>query len=271
MSDRVDTLLGSGSQLDRTLECTPSNQLEQSAPHHPNAAAGAAWGTAGHTVLEYGLEEGEAVLERVEKEYRTRAKEVLGIIGRTAAKGTHLNQREVSFVYRGATGEVQCLGRGINRDYKGALERLGFAPLGPLDITCTLDVVRVGYLVVEITDYKFGKWVGDPVEAAQLLFAAMVVVKALAPMAQWVVVNFQRIREDLRKKEDRWQVKDKPALLTRVDIDLFERRVQKALKKAQEVQKDIEAGRDPEVNPGEHCRFCPSRTSCKDWLSKNKG
>jgi CRISPR/Cas system-associated exonuclease Cas4 (RecB family) len=267
----MKTLLESASSLDRGLECPTSNQLEQSAPQHPNSAEAAAWGTAGHTVLEYGIEEGAAVLERIEQRHRQRAAEVLSLINRTAAKGTRLEDREVSFVYRGETGTAEVIGRNVNRRYDEALMERGMAPRGPLDITCTLDVVRVGYLSVEINDYKFGKWVGEPNKAAQLLFAAMVVVKALAPKALWVIVNFQRIREDLRRKpEDRWQVKDKPALLTREDIDLFERRVKRALVKAQQIAEDIKAGKDPEVNPGEHCRFCPSRTSCSDWLSKNK-
>lgn len=261
----MKTYLGSASQLDRVTACTPSNQLPQTAPVHPNAAEGASWGTAGHTVLEYGLEESKAVLERIEERHRERGAEVLGIIGQTAAVGTTLDQREVSFVYRGATGEVEVLGRDVNREYDKV------TTLGPKDITCTVDVVRAGHLVVEIHDYKFGKWVGEPDTAAQLLFAAMVTVKALAPKALWAVVNFQRVREDLRRKTDRWQVKDKPALLTRMELDLFERRIQQALGKAEEVAKDIQEGRDPEVNPGEHCRFCPARTSCKDWLSKYGG
>jgi CRISPR/Cas system-associated exonuclease Cas4 (RecB family) len=261
----VKTYLGSASGLDRVTECVASNQLEQSAPVHPNAAEGASWGTAGHTVLEYGLEEGKAVLERIEERHRERAAEVLALANQTAAAGTTLEQREVSFVYRGETGQVEVLGRDVNREYARV------TTLGPKDITCTVDVVRAGHLVVEIHDYKFGKWVGEPETAAQLLFAAMVVMKAMAPKALWAVVNFQRIREDGRRKKDRWQVTDKPALLTRMDIDLFERRVQQALGRAEKVARDIQEGRDPEVNPGEHCRFCPARTSCKDWLSKYGG
>lgn len=252
----MSTLLGSASMLDRTLECPASNQLPQTAPQHPNAAPAAARGTALHTVMEHGPELGEGALELIHEQYHVEARSLLGIIRNTAATNTGLSEREVSFVYRGEDGTAECLGRNVNREY-GRVTRLG-----PRDITLTLDVVKAGYLSVEVNDYKFGKHVANANGAAQLAMGGLAATRALAPRAEYVVVNFQKIRKDQRRKEDCWRVVDDHALFTRVELDLFERRVQRALVKAEEARVAIEEGREPEVKEGRYCFFCPSRTSC---------
>ena len=156
-------------------------------------------------------------------------------------------------VWRGETGTCEVLGNGLGRDY---------GELGPKDVTGTADVVLAGYWGVEVLDYKTGKTLPDPEHSAQLKHLALMAVKALRPAAQYVVAGFQRVRQDLRKKKDRWVVKDETVLLTRVDLDLHERRLKKALVVAEEVKRDIDAGRDPQVTEGPWCFFCPARFEC---------
>jgi hypothetical protein len=57
-------------------------------------------------------------------------------------------------------------------------------------------------------------------------------------------------------------VKDQTVLLTRLDLDLHERRLKKALVVAGQVKEDIAAGREPQVNEGSWCFFCPARLEC---------
>ena len=240
----MKTLLGSASILDRTLECPASNLLPQTAPLHPNAKAAGDFGTAVHAVLE-GVEP--------DPQYKEELKDLP--IGATVAPyAMGKEDRELAMVWRGEDGKCEVLGNGLGRDY---------GVLGPKDVTGTGDVVLTGYKAVEVWDYKTGKTIPDPAESAQLKHLAMMAVKALRPNAEVVVAGFQRVRIDGRKKQaDRWVVKDEVTVLTRVDLDLHERRLKRALVEAEKAKAAIDSGETPEVKEGKYCFFCPARLEC---------
>jgi hypothetical protein len=238
----VRPLLGSASMLDRTLECPASNQLPQTAPLHPNAAPAAEWGTAVHTLLETG---------EVTPGHEAKLKEIP--VAKTLAPLVPAAGKEVAMVWRGESGQVDVLGNGLGREY---------GELGPNDVSGTGDVVLTGYKTLEVWDYKTGQKVPDPAESAQLHHLAMMAVKALRPAVDVVVAGFQRIRFDLRKKKDPVTVRDEYTVLSIVELDLHERRLRRALVKAEQVREDIAAGREPEVREGSYCFFCPARLEC---------
>lgn len=233
--------LGSASVLDRTLECPASAQLPQTAPIHPNAETAAEWGTAVHTLLETG---------EVTAGHEAKLREI--DISKTIAPLVPAAGKEVAMVWRGETGLVDVLGNGLGRDY---------GTLGEKDVSGTADVILTGYKTLEVFDYKTGKVTPDPAESAQLHHLAMMAAK-LRPAVEVVVAGFQKIRFDLRKKKDPVTVRDEYTVLTRVELDLHERRLKRALVKAEQVREDIAAGREPEVKEGRYCFFCPARLEC---------
>jgi hypothetical protein len=209
---------------------------------HPNAAPAAEWGTAVHTLLEKG---------KVDPAHAKKLAEIP--VHKTIAPLVPESGKEVAMVWRGATGEVTLLGNGLGRDY-GAV--------GPEDVSGTGDVVLHGYKTLEVWDYKTGKTTPDPAESGQLKHLALMAVKALRPTAEIVVAGFQKIRFDLRKKKDPVTVRDDYTVFNRVDLDMHERRLKKALVVAEEVKRDIEEGREPQVKEGSYCFFCPARLEC---------
>lgn len=237
----VKPWLGSASMLDRTLECPASNQLPQTAEVHPNAITAAEWGTAVHTLLETG---------ELTPGHEAKLKEIP--IQQTIAPLVPASGKEVAMVWRGETGAVEVLGNGLGRDY---------GELGPKDVSGTADVVLTGYKTLEVFDYKTGKTVPDPAESAQLKHLAMMAAK-VRPSVDVVVAGFQRVRVDGRKKTDRVTVRDEYTVLSKVDLDMHERRLKRALVVAEQVRDDIGAGKDPQVKEGQWCFFCPSRLVC---------
>jgi hypothetical protein len=237
----VKPLLGSASTLDRSLECPASVQLPQTAEVHPNAITAAAWGTAVHTLLETG---------ELTPGHEAKLKEIP--VTKTIAPLVPAAGKEVAMVWRGETGVVEVLGNGLGREY---------GVLGPKDVSGTGDVLLTGYKALEVWDYKTGQKVPDPAESAQLHHLAMMAAK-LRPVVEVVVAGFQRIRFDGRKKKDPVTVRDEYTVLTRVELDLHERRLRRALVKAEQVRDDIAAGREPEVREGSYCFFCPARLEC---------
>lgn len=247
-------LLGSASKLQRTVACPASGVLPQTAPVSEKAVKAGEWGTAVHTVLEYAPEEGLVkASERVAPEYRQWTEQIP--LRQAAGYYVPFDHREVSFAWRGAEQRWEVLGRGLGRDY---------GKCGDLDVTGTMDVLALGHLTLEVADYKTGqpRYLPEPDRGQQLLFGAKAAVETLAPRAERIVLNYQSVRVDRRRKKNAVRIENKYAVVSRWDLDVHHSKLVAAQQAAVEAKAAVDAGEDPEVVEGDHCFFCPARLVC---------
>lgn len=255
----VVPLLGSGSGLYRTLECPAANHLPQTRKRSANAVKAAKRGTGLHDFVQYyaeykrqGFAEWRALhfartkVEADKAECERLAKAQLAYY----APGARI---EIAMAHNGETGECVILGEGLKRDYQITDQRL--TPL-------TVDAAIPGFRSCEIFDLKTGKTpVPPPAENPQLLHGALCASETIAPQATHFVVGLHTTKgtgKNLR-------VETEAAVVDRFDLEEYEQQVVRAQKKALRVVQAIEAGEDPEVNPGAHCKYCDAKPACPAW------
>lgn len=156
----MKTLLGSASQLDRTMPCPASNQLPQIVGPSKKAITAAAEGTRKHSEVEKNPE--------------------------PCHPGYYSEYREVKMVWH-EDGTVDVLGSAGARQYGDPKET---------SVPGTSDVIIQGYRTAEIWDYKFGRW---PVAAKgnrQLLHLGLMLDRVVGPFDTILLGIWQHGEED---------------------------------------------------------------------------
>lgn len=258
----IDTLLGSASQLHRTLNCPASRWLPQSEPT-ANMVKSRRRGKLIHKYLELvgdnvslGATPSEArddVLNALDCTPAERA-ELLAIPLQSISGLTRGAQREVAFSLRGQDGRVLHV---EDRAYHEELENEEETP-------GTVDVVIPGFRHVEVYDYKTGRVPVKVEHNAQLVHLATCAVLALAPHATHVTVGVQTIKH----LKSGCKVETSTAMLDRWAMQKHALRVRKAQEVARTVRQAAQNGQTPPVNRGKWCRFCPAKDACPAWQEK---
>lgn len=221
-----ETLLGSASQLHRTMPCPASQWLPQSDTKLGDQGAQLT-GTEIHKLLELSPEKQHA--------------------GSVVGPG----HREVKFVHNSVTRTARVVTEGDTRYYGDNLDSH--------DTPGTADVVVPGFSVLEIVDYKSGVS-GRRLEARgnrQLLHLALCAWRAgLANRAGWFALTIQSTPsvEDCAPCRtvlvDRWALEEHEAELVQ------------AQERSATAKYQVDSGLVPRVVEGPHCWLCPARAAC---------
>lgn len=223
--------LVSGSALGRAMAC-PSSVLRPRV--YVVSSKEAADGTRGHLFLDRCFTQSrEAALELALVEDRP----FFSSIQHPLFDSGLSVDSEVAVVYRGATGKVDWLGRGVGREYD----------CGPDDIPATLDVyARLDARTGLVGDHKFGHGSYKAKDMPQLWFGAMCMAKLRAHRE--MLLEVYPVRDTGRVFPDRHRVDE-------FDLGAFEARLQEFLRQLKT--------HDPaNVNEGDHCKWCPAWTGC---------
>jgi hypothetical protein len=241
----IKTLLGSASQLHRTLECPASVHLPIEKPQDYTSEA-AQRGINIHSFLESAPID---YLKALDAAQNNRAYCQKIDILQTAGYYTSASYREVAFAINGVTGEVRNLGRSINRSYEDLVEE---------DIPGTVDVLIPGFKSLEVWDYKTGRNPPEIQDNPQLLFAGYCGWKLVSPEAEYFILGIQHLLSGGRIANSDVQVKQ-------WDLDRFMDLLRFATEKARVVKGSIESGGDPLVKKGSWCEYCPAKRVCPAW------
>lgn len=240
-------MLPTASSLDRALACPASCALPQvktTSEHADN-------GTAVHAFIVRAREVGrDAALAEVPEESRDFCAQLP--LDELPAGGRH----ELAYAWNYVTGEARILGCGTSRDY---------SDVTPEEYCGTADLIgaKDGRGVVD--DWKSGRYVGEPGTAAQLLLAALALV-SIDPSMEEVEVAFFYLRDDGTFFPDR-------AIVDRFDLAAFAERLKELPRRIEHARQVIESGRQPDVNNGPWCRYCPAAAACpaKTALARSFG
>lgn len=172
-----------------------------------------------------------------------------------------LHHKEVAFSYDVETGkarELDCDGR----DY---------GELKETEIPGTADVIIPGFQTLEVWDYKTGKTPVSPVENAQLLHAALCAAKVYAPQARYFLLGIQTLKrtpQDLGKPAKKLWWQSDSWLADSWTLEGYQAQLKTALASANEARDAVQAGKEPKVNPGKQCWYCPAKPSCPAMRNK---
>lgn len=161
--------------------------------------------------------------------------------------GYYTEYREVKLVWH-MDGTVDVLGSAGTRMYGDTPET---------SVPGTADVIIQGYKLAEIWDYKFGRW---PVAARgnkQMLHLGLMVDRAVGPFDQMLLGIWQNGEID-------------SVIVCREELLGHESLLKVSLAKALEAKQAIAEGREPEVLPGDHCKFCPAKPVCPAFKGKGE-
>lgn len=161
-------------------------------------------------------------------------------------------ETEVAYGYRAESGAVRLLGKNMGRPN---VER------APDEAICVQDLIgrERGTGLRMVQDHKFGQRVGDPDKAWQLRLGALCTVDRDVDgcVAGDVVVRFGYIDEEGGVTVER-------AVFSELDLDVFADEWRTVVANIGRSAALLEAGKIPNVNPGEHCRRCNAVPYCHE-------
>ena len=220
--------LPSASSLQLAALCPGSQAL----PRVGHVSAAATKGTEKHEELERDTEKADALLSEA---------------GLTPIPGAE-QIREAAYAYDADTGATRFLGYG-----RGAYAT---ANLGAREIPGTLDYLERTETDAQVVDYKNGRAEFVPVAADsyQLGFAALV---AERPRVRVAFV----FTADETRPWARWADYDE------FDLADWRSKMRRLADKVEAARAAVAAGAQPELNTGDHCRWCPARNNCPAQVS----
>lgn len=232
------------SQIDRIHACPASAALPDGRCGLGSAAASA--GTARHAHLERlgnGIQHADSIAA-ADPEHR----EMLGAMQLDGLPIGAPYHHEVAIALDPVRVTARQLGQGIGRRYEG---------LAATEIPGTVDVIGVGDRV-EIVDWKGAHDVTLPRAnvSRQMLLGAL--AGLLLHDRSEAEVSHVHFRDD-----GSWW-RDGPHTLTLAELLQVAAETEADLARVAQMHALVEAGADVPVNPGVHCRYCPSILSCPD-------
>ena len=234
--------LPSGSQIERAIHCSGAAVL----PRVHSTSEPAERGTALHHYLAtVGTVGREAALAQVPDQWRAAA-ELIDL--------AHLPQvdpagwaHEIALAYDVDTGQARELHRGAEhgRDYRG---------VGPREIPMTLDALGLSDDAVVYPDWKTGyKRVTRARDNWQLRVGGLAAARAFGRHRALVEIVY------LREHADPWHDR---AELGALDLDETALALRTAADRWESARTAYEAGRYPDLEVGDWCRYCACRLSC---------
>lgn len=144
----------------------------------------------------------------------------------------------------------------------GNVGERNYGELEESDIPGTADVVLVDKNELQIWDYKTGSWdyrnnvsfLGPPSDSAQLLFLALCARDVYGKRDKYVV-GYQFLRPRGVVISDHQNIHD-------AQLDAFGERLLKGLAAARTAKDLIDEFKNPPVNAGDWCGFCPAKGCC---------
>jgi hypothetical protein len=245
----------SASNLERGIACPANYELQHSTWKPDGVKIAGYRGTVIHRFLEevgigvnYGL-----ALDRVPKEYQELCSkiDVASIIPFGA-------EFEMAFIYRIKSKSSEYIGKGIKRNY---------GDLAFDEVPGTLDMAYVNNGVLHIRDFKTGKTPTEsPPNNKQLLhlgICASDYFKVSKLDVGIIQINPDGTYDTKHGEADEWLVEEfKEKLNTTLKLRLV------AKKKIEEKKKETLSS--PELNEGEHCRYCPAKQFCPAKKTKKR-
>lgn len=237
-------LLGSASGLHRSLECPASIHLGPKREDPPGEAAER--GHRIHSFLEHAPEDLEKALEHAGKNRKTCEKID---ISETAGYYTTPGLRELKLVYNTESDSSRLVEVRGNRAY---------GDLSPGDVPGTADVVILGFHNVEVWDYKTGRVPVFAENNTQLLHLGLMVSQTIAPHAERFTLGIQQLQSYGKWSNSVWEV-------DKFDLDEHKEKMRKSLDRSKKALKLVDEGKDPVVNRGDWCDYCPAQKHCPAW------
>lgn len=237
----IQSLLGSASGLERTMACPASNLM--AAPEMTSSPA-AERGKRLHLWAE-----NVAAGRENPDEHLTEDEKLLvgGIAPEQLAGSSPGSLIENAFAVDLDYGTGIRLNVAAHRDYELSHE---------LQVPGTADVVVQGFGVLEVWDYKFG---AKPVKATanlQLTHLAVAAYLALKSKARSFLLGIQQ------PDKHGHLVSSSVIVDAESTVNQHMRLLSDTAVVALRTKKVIDSGGVPDVNPGSHCWFCPSRLVC---------
>lgn len=152
---------------------------------------------------------------------------------------------EVAYAYDVETGKARLVGVNIGRRY---------GTLGANEVACTLDLEArrrsTGRWLVR--DWKTGQDVGEVEDNWQIRIQALCerAIRGEAPDGELVYIG-----EDGSHRVETYAFDD-------LDLDDAAERLRDIVRRVHAAEARVTAGREPDVSPGEHCKYCPAAIYC---------
>ncbi len=233
-------MIGSASKWTRLVPC-PASGVLPGAPSEPGEAA--IRGTAIHTFIETASIHGKAkALDQCPEKYRDFAD---SIPLAELPTDPHKYSFEIAAAFDIATGKSRKIGERVERDYGSVSES---------EVVGTADVIGVCEDSVYVGDYKTGRsWLPEAGKHWQLLIMALIFTELYE--RDQAYIEWIRISDDgtLRRSG---------VALDAFDLIEIRSVAEDVLSKTRAASRSIEAGEDPEVTEGKHCRYCPAMLAC---------